>query len=108
MAQRGQQESVLTELPRELARRLDLVEQAEAEVREIVRDLVLAGYSWAAVGRMMGVTRQAVRQRYGQEVIRWRVEHPDGLPWDTDWTEDDDSDQHALEQAWIAQQKRLN
>lgn len=82
---------VLRALPVELGRRLDALADAEREVREIVRDLVLGGYSWADVGRMLGVSRQGARQRFGGEVDAWKREHGDALPWDVWPAEDDDA-----------------
>lgn len=82
MAQRGDREGVLARLPGVLADRLDAIERAEEDLHEVVRDLVLAGYSWADVGRMMGVSRQAARQRFGGAVAAWRDENGDEMPWD--------------------------
>lgn len=91
MARHGvERAEVLRALPVELGRRLDVLAEAEREVREIVRDLVLGGYSWADVGRMLGVSRQGARQRFGSEVERWRAEHGDVMPWDLWPSEDDD------------------
>jgi hypothetical protein len=49
---------VLREL-REQQLHLEL--QVEAQVRELIRN----GASWADLGRALGVSRQAARQRYG-------------------------------------------
>ena len=81
---RGPAQEVLTRLPWLLEERLQEAERAQQLVRDAVRDLVLAGYSWADVGRMLGVTRQAARQRYGAEVDLWREHMGDRMPWD-DW-----------------------
>ena len=83
----GDQEQVLRRMPWLLAERLEDLDRAQTAVHEAVRDLVLAGYSWAAVGRMLGVTRQAARQRFGADVAWWREHMGERLPWD-DWADD--------------------
>jgi hypothetical protein len=37
---------------------------AEDELRDAVRAARLAGYSWSAIGRTLGVSKQAVRERF--------------------------------------------
>ena len=78
---------MLRRLPWLLGERLDALRDAEQAVREAARDLVLAGYSWADVGRMLGVTRQAARQRFGAEVQWWREHMGSRLPWE-DWADE--------------------
>jgi len=57
----------------------------QREAVEIGRDLYLAGMSWADVGRLLGVSRQAARQRFGPGVAEWLAVAPAGaLPWDLD------------------------
>ena len=73
---------MLRRLPWVLAERQEEVHRAETLLREAVRDLVLAGYSWADVGRMLGVSRQAARQRFGADVAWWREHMGAVLPWD--------------------------
>jgi DNA-directed RNA polymerase sigma subunit (sigma70/sigma32) len=41
------------------------VETAEHELVEAVRALHEAGYSWTVIGKVLGVSRQAARQRFG-------------------------------------------
>lgn len=45
---------------------LDSIESLEASAGEAARALVAAGYSWGEVGREVGMTRQAARQRWGK------------------------------------------
>ena len=35
--------------------------------------MYLAGFTWAELGRMLGVTRQAARQRFGSDVEAGRA-----------------------------------
>lgn len=101
----GDQEQVLRRLPWLLAERLEEAERAQQQVREAVRDLVLAGYSWADVGRMLGVTRQAARQRFGSEVDWWREHMGDRLPWE-DWADQlAEADAPELLDALMAQRR---
>lgn len=83
----GAREELLRRLPWLLGERLAEVERAQELLRDAVRDLVLAGYSWADVGRMLGVSRQAARQRFGADVEWWREHMGDRLPWD-EWADD--------------------
>lgn len=41
--------------------------QLDATIRESVTGLRARGYSWADIGRQLGVTRQAAQQRWGGE-----------------------------------------
>jgi hypothetical protein len=82
----GAREEVLRRLPWLLGERLAEVERAQELLRDAVRDLVLAGYSWADVGRMLGVSRQAARQRFGADVEWWREHMGDRMPWD-EWAD---------------------
>lgn len=102
----GDREEVLRRLPWLLGERVAAVERAEQDLRECVRDLVLAGYSWADVGRMLGVSRQAVRKRFGSEVDLWREHMGNRLPWD-DWAEQllDLGDSELVE--FLGQRSRL-
>jgi hypothetical protein len=81
----GEREELLRRLPWLLADRVRDLEEAQEGLRAAVRDLVLAGYSWADVGRMLGVSRQAARKRFGAEVDWWREHMGNQMPWD-DWT----------------------
>jgi len=74
----------MTRLPWLLQEQIDAEQRARAAQGEIVRDLVLGGYSWADVGRMLGVTRQASRQRYGALVDEWRADYGKVMPWELD------------------------
>ncbi len=69
-------------LPWLLGERRRELEAAQQAYREAVRDLVLAGYSWADVGRMLGVSRQSARERFGPEVEWWREHMGKRMPWD--------------------------
>ena len=40
--------------------------QAEADVAAAVTDMRGAGYSWAAIGMVLGTTGEAGRQRYSE------------------------------------------
>ena len=69
--------------PRLLVDLLDEQRAAQQRVWDLGRDLVLAGTSYSALARMLGVSQQAARQRYGPHVKRWQAEHPAGdMPWD--------------------------
>lgn len=81
---------LLRQLPAMLDARLAELEQARKLLGEAVRDLVLAGYSWADVGRMLGVSRQAARQRYGDLVTEWRETAGDQMPWDAQPFDEED------------------
>ncbi len=76
------QAEILRRLPWLLGERRRELEQADEAYRDAVRDLVLAGYSWADVGRMLGVTRQSARERFGAGVAEWREHMGDRMPWD--------------------------
>ena len=41
------------------------VDGAEDSLRQAVRTARDAGYSWARIGMALGITRQAVQQRFG-------------------------------------------
>ena len=53
--------------PKEL-RRIGLAKRdihaAEDELRAAVRQARAAGYSWSAIGRTLGITRQAAQERF--------------------------------------------
>lgn len=42
------------------------IEQAEAELRAAVKTARTAGQSWAAIGRTLGISRQAAHERFGR------------------------------------------
>jgi hypothetical protein len=48
-----------------LAVMLDLAEEIDTAIAEAVKDLRACGYSWAEIGSRLGITRQAVQQRWG-------------------------------------------
>jgi hypothetical protein len=50
-----------------LARLADQRQDLEADITRAVGELRRRGVSWADIGRVLGLTRQAVRQRY-----QWR------------------------------------
>lgn len=90
--------------PRLLVNLLDEQREAQQRVWDLGRDLVLAGTTYSALARMLGVSQQAARQRYGPHVKRWQAEHAAGeMPWDdggaTVW---DEQPGHPLDspEAW--------
>ena len=48
-----------------LTRMADLADDIDNAIREAVTGLRAYGYSWADIGRQLGVTRQAAQQRWG-------------------------------------------
>jgi hypothetical protein len=60
---------------------LNLIENAVWQVRHnLLADLRLAGWSWARIGQLLGVSRQAAEQRYGRAVaqeLRLRIRRGD-------------------------------
>jgi hypothetical protein len=48
-----------------LTRMTDLAEDIDAAIRYAITGLRTYGYSWADIGRQLGVTRQAAQQRWG-------------------------------------------
>lgn len=44
--------------------------EAEEELTRSVRDAQAGGFSWAAIGAVLGTSRQAAQQRYGTTTIR--------------------------------------
>lgn len=70
--------------PSLLGRLVDEQEATQRKIWELGRDMVLAGTSYAALGRMLGVTAQASRQRFSRHVEAWRAEHGSVMPWDVD------------------------
>lgn len=87
MAQSGAPAHILLSMPDALAAAIEQHRGAERVLRETVRDMYLAGFTWAELGRMLGVTRQAARQRFGSEVEAWRAGAGDAMPWDG-WEDD--------------------
>ncbi len=54
--------------PTELAAAVELANQLDATIGEAVRVMRdRHGFSWAEVGRELGITRQAAQQRYGRD-----------------------------------------
>jgi hypothetical protein len=49
-----------------LALMLDLAEEIDTAIAEAVKGLRACGYSWAEIGSQLGITRQAVQQRWGR------------------------------------------
>jgi len=49
-----------------LALMLGLAEEIDVTIAEAVKGLRARGYSWAEIGSRLGITRQAVQQRWGQ------------------------------------------
>ena len=45
---------------------LDLAEEIDTAIAEAVKELRACGYSWAEIGSRLGITRQAVQQRWGR------------------------------------------
>jgi hypothetical protein len=48
-----------------LTRMADLADDIDTAIREAITGLRAYGYSWADIGRQLGVTRQAAQQRWG-------------------------------------------
>ncbi len=82
--ERGAREELLARLPYLLHERLEEVERAQELLHDAARDMVLGGYSWADVGRLLGVSRQAARQRFGAGVAEWREHSPNVMPWEVE------------------------
>jgi len=82
--ERDVQQMLLTEGPSLLMRRLDEVEAAREAVVELGRDLYLAGMSWGQLARVLGVSPQAARQRFGPAVAEWVEQWQDLKPWEVD------------------------
>lgn len=78
----SERQQLLAHGPALLLRALEDLERVQAEVWQVGRDLVLAGTSYAALGRQVGVSPQAARARWGRHVDAWRAEHGDVMPWD--------------------------
>ena len=85
MAQRTDKQDVLARLPELLLAEDEQIQEAQTRAREMGRDLYLAGMSWADIGRLLSVSRQAARQRFGPAVEEWRVSSPETMPWEA-WT----------------------
>lgn len=85
MTQRTDLQDVLARLPDLLLAEEEQIREATGRAREMGRDLYLAGMSWADIGRLLGVSRQAARQRFGPAVEEWRATSPDEMPWEV-WT----------------------
>ena len=49
----------------ELEAALEAFDAADARLREAVRAARAAEYSWAAIGAVLGVSKQAAQQRFG-------------------------------------------
>lgn len=45
---------------------VDLRAELDAQICESAQRLQAQGYSWAEVGRVLGITRQAAQQRFGK------------------------------------------
>lgn len=73
---------VLAKAPALLLDRLEAIAELEQEAREIGRDLVLAGQSYADLGRLLGITRQSARERFAPAVDAYRRVYGDVMPWD--------------------------
>jgi biotin operon repressor len=48
-----------------LALTLGLADEIDTAIAEAVKSLRTCGYSWAEIGSRLGITRQAVQQRWG-------------------------------------------
>lgn len=44
---------------------VDLRTELDAQIRDSAQTLQAAGYSWAEIGRVLGVSKQAAQQRFG-------------------------------------------
>jgi len=50
-----------------LAGLADLRNELDAEIKKSAQALQAQGYSWAEIGRSLGVSKQAAQQRYGKK-----------------------------------------
>jgi hypothetical protein len=57
-------------------------QEAQMKVWMVGRDLVLAGMTYSALGRLLDVTPQSARQRFGRHVESWREQWGELLPWE--------------------------
>lgn len=56
-----------------LAGLVDLSAELEITMARAIAGLVASGHSWAEIGRVLGVTRQAAQQRYSRLQARTEV-----------------------------------
>jgi hypothetical protein len=75
--------------PKQLITLLGILNDVAADVDELIVELNLAGVSWAEIGRMIGITRQAARQRFQPLVDDWVAENGPLMPWDVRQIEHD-------------------
>ncbi len=45
---------------------VDLRTELDAQIKESAQTLQAQGYSWAEIGRVLGVSKQAAQQRFGK------------------------------------------
>ncbi len=45
---------------------VDLRSELDAQIKESAQQLQAQGYSWAEIGRVLGVSKQAAQQRFGK------------------------------------------
>lgn len=48
---------------------VDLRTELDAQIGESARLLQAQGYSWAEIGRVLGVSKQAAQQRFGKKSV---------------------------------------
>ncbi len=46
---------------------VDLRTELDAQIKESAQTLQAQGYSWAEIGRVLGVSKQAAQQRFGKK-----------------------------------------
>lgn len=78
----SERQQLLINGPHLLAGLLDEQAGLQQSIWDLGRDLVLAGMTYSALGRMLGTSSQAARQRFSRHVEAWRQDHGDVMPWD--------------------------
>jgi len=100
MAQHPRNPAMIGLLTPHVAQARERVQAALDEQAETVRDYVLAGGSWADVGRLLGVTRQSARERFIGHVQAWVETYGDLMPWVMLDDESDDAASLAAQGGW--------
>jgi len=79
------QQMVRATAPALLMRTLADLDELDAHMRMLSRDMRLAGMTWADIARVHGTSRQAARERFAPLVADWEAEHGTTVkPWDLD------------------------
>lgn len=67
------------EIP-ELGRTFAALQASQNEVTRAVLTARAEGSSWASIGKVLGISKQAAQQKYGQHVHNWTAENGDPSP----------------------------